>query len=306
MRGRLAFVALGGVDATVTFVAALALLTTLLSVVCFAEDAPVSADLADVDFFTAHAAALFARAMPEAKIEIKGPLALSIGMPGRGPTSASLDNVYSFCLRRPEACEESLVRHVVSMAASFEAPAAVERSQLRAIVRQAALVELADKSYARRGGATVSEKLIGDLWVMCAQDLPGAVGVLNANDLAKLKLSREEALTACKENVAASLPPLKPFKRDYPSPGVNLLTGDPYEASLLIFPERWTEIAESLDGDLLVAAPANNALIYASGRDKDAVATLAKAAEFVAERAQKPLSTAVFRWTPTGWEEAGP
>jgi hypothetical protein len=33
---------------------------------------------------------------------------------------------------------------------------------------------------------------------------------------------------------------------------------------------------------------------------------LAKAAAVVTARAQKPLSTAVFRWTPTGWEEAKP
>ncbi len=266
----------------------------------------MSADLGDIDFFTAHAAALFAKALPNAKVAVKGPLALSIAMPGRSAESMSLDNVYAFCLRNPQACEKGLVSHVASMAASYKAPDTIEPSQLRAIVRPAAMVEAADKAYARHGGASVSERLIGGLWVMCAQDRPGAVAILNANELAKLKLSREQALAACKQNVETSLPPLEPFRRDYPWPGVNLVAGDPYVSSWLIFPERWTGIAESVDGDLLVAAPANDALIYANGRDNDAVAALAEAAAFVAARAQKPLSTAAFRWTPTGWEEAKP
>jgi uncharacterized protein YtpQ (UPF0354 family) len=96
------------------------------------------------------------------------------------------------------------------------------------------------------------------------------------------------------------------MKRGYPWLGVDIVTGDAYDSSWLLFPERWTTIAEKLDGDLLVAAPGNNVVIYGSGRANDSVAALARAAAFVAERAQKPLSTAVFRWTPTGWEEAGP
>lgn len=166
----------------------------LLTASGFAGDAPISADLGDVGFFTAHVAELFAKAIPGAKVEIKAPLALSIDVPGRGSHSATLDNVYSFCLRNPEACEKGLVAHVANMAASFEAPGGIERSQLRAIVRSAAMVKAADQAYAQRGGATISEKLIGDLWVMCAQDLPGAVGILNTNNLGALNLSRDAAL----------------------------------------------------------------------------------------------------------------
>jgi uncharacterized protein YtpQ (UPF0354 family) len=302
MRERLAFAARRGWRVAAVLPAGFALLTAS----GFAGDAPISADLGDVGFFTAHAAELFAKAIPKAKVEIKAPLALSIDVPGRGLNSARLDNVYSFCLRNPEACEKGHVTHVANMAASFEAPGGIERSQLRAIVRSTAMVEATDKAYARRGGTMVSEKLMGDLWVMCAQDLPGAIGILNANNLAALNLSREAALAACKQNVATSLRPISPYRRDYPWPGVNLIAGDPYAASWLIFPERWTAIAESVDGDLLVAAPANDVLIYGSGRANDSAAALAKAAAYVAERAQKPLSNAVFRWTPTGWEVVEP
>ena len=116
----------------------------LLAASGIAGDGPISADLSDVGFFTAHAAELFAKAIPRAKVEIKAPLALSIDVPGQGSHSATLDNVYLFCLRNPEACEKGLVAHVASMAASFEAPGGIELSQLRAIVRSAAMVRAAD------------------------------------------------------------------------------------------------------------------------------------------------------------------
>jgi len=287
--------------------AATLLCAVLLSPTSFGADASAGINLQDANAFTAHAAKLLGQAMPKAKIEITGPLTLSIsGLPGIPPSTATLDSLYSFCRRNPAECEQGLALGIRKSAAAFNQPIAPPtRANLRAIVRQAAYVQAYDKLYGGQGGP-VAEKLIGDLWTLCVVDMPSAMQILSASQLPTLKLSRPQALATCKQNVESALPPLAPRKRDYPSPGVNLIAGDPYDASWLIFPERWTGIAESVDGDLLVAAPANDALIYANGRDNDAVAALAAAAAFVAARAQKPLSTAVLRWTPTGWEEAKP
>jgi len=289
------------------FRAAPLLCAAVLSPPSFGEDSGGAIDLKDANAFTAHMAKLLGQAMPKAKIEITGSLTLSVAsFPGAPPTTATLDSVYSFCLRNPADCQKELALTIQRAAAILEQPVAtLARANLRAIVRPAAYVQAYDKLYGRQGGP-VAERLIGDLWTLCALDMPKAMEILSASQLLALKMSREEALAACKQNIEAALPPLAPRKRDYPSPGVNMIAGDPYASSWLIFPERWTGIAESVDGDLLVAAPANDALIYANGRDNDAVAALAEAAAFVAARAQKPLSTAVLRWTPTGWEEAKP
>ena len=272
-----------------------------------AQDATAPAYLGDVNAFTERAAQLYAQALPGMKVEVKGPLALSIsGGRGQRETNAYLDSIYAFCLRNPQDCERGLASHIGKMAASFDAVAEPPaRANLRAVVRPTAYVQAYEKAYKAQGGP-VAKPLIGDLWVMCALDLPTAIQVLSQSQLSELKLSKDEALTACKDNVAAILSPLAPYRRDFPWAGVNVVTGDPYEASWLIFPERWTAIAESMQGDLLVAAPGVNALIYGSGTEADSVSALAKAAAFVAARLQKPLSIEVFRWTPTGWEETKP
>jgi hypothetical protein len=261
--------------------------------------------LVDTDAFTAHVAALYRRALPSATIKIIGPLTLSISGPS-SPTQANIDSAYSFCLRNPQRCEQVLASYVTKMAIAFsQAAQPVTREKLRAIVRPSAKVSIAEQKFKGKGDP-IAAPLVGDLWVMCAIDAPTAIEIMKPSDLTTLNLSQDEALALCKKNSAAALPPLAPYKRDYPQPGVNIVTGDPYASSLMIFPERWEALARELDGDLLVAAPGHDAVIYASGKSANSAVVLGEAAAVVASRAEKPLSTEVFRWTPSGWKEANP
>ena len=273
----------------------------LLSAPAQGGDAPY---LSDERTFTAYIAQLMTRALPTGKTQIKGPLTLTIdGLPD-GEIQMNLDSLYSYCRRAPEDCDPQTQAYIARSATSFrKMMAPLQLADLRAVIRDSGYVENGEKLYHDK---LIAEPLIGDLWIVCVVDMPGAMRILSLSQLPELKLSSDAALALCKKNSAATLPPLEPAKRDYPWAGVNILTGDPYDVGWLIFPERWTGIAESLQGDLLVAAPGVDILLYASGAAPDSVAALGKAAAVVAAKAQKPLSTAVFRWTPTGWEETTP
>jgi hypothetical protein len=285
---------------------ALFLSTASFSIQAGAEGAEASEHLNDASAFTAYAAELVGKTLPGAKAKIIGSLTLSISdLPGGRSAQMNLESVYTYCLRVPDACEPRLAAHIAQMLTAFSAIAPIKRADLRAIVRTRAYVESAQRMYKGQGDP-VAEPLVGDLWVLCAVDLPGAIQTLSPAELSALNLSQDEALALCKQNIVAALPPLAPYRRDFPWAGVNVVTGDPYDSSWLIFPERWAALAESLQGDLLVAAPGVNVLLYSGGGEIGSVAALAKAATIVAARAQKPLSTAVFRWTPTGSEEAKP
>lgn len=112
-----------------------------------AEDATPPGIAVDADSFTAHAAALFSKAMPAYKVTVAGPLALSIaGLPSGRPFSADLQMIYSFCQRNADHCEAGLAAHVERLSSSvplIDAP--VDRTRLRAIVRLSAQVELAEQ-----------------------------------------------------------------------------------------------------------------------------------------------------------------
>ena len=87
-----------------------------------------------------------------------------------------------------------------------------------------------------------------------------------------------------------------------PGEGVAGLSGDDYLASLLALPDLWTPLAERFDGQLYVAAPASDYVIFADARAKGNLARIAHDAAVLARAAKRPLSTDVFEWTPTGWE----
>jgi hypothetical protein len=65
--------------------------------------------------------------------------------------------------------------------------------------------------------------------------------------------------------------------------------GDPYGANWPIFPERGAAIAESVQGDLVAAAPGSS---VAAARPR--TRSPPKAASLIAAEAQKPLSTAAL------------
>jgi len=260
----------------------------------------------DISGFTKYVSLSFAGALPGRSVTVTGPLAISIdgaGLPGR---QEDLHNIYGFCLRNAEQCDQAVASHVTQMTQSFAAadmPA--DRSSLRALVRTSAYVEAARRVLAGKG-EPIAAPLVGDLWVICGLDLPTAIKVLRPADLAELGLSRDQALTACRENVAAALRPLDSVLQNIGTNGVGTILGDPYESSRLLQPESWAPVAARAGGTLIVSVPANDAVLYAYADDKAIIESMQTLGRLVAAKANRPLSSAVFRWTPAGWEQAAP
>lgn len=60
-------------------------------------------------------------------------------------------------------------------------------------------------------------------------------------------------------------------------------------------------MAERFGGELLVAAPARDLVLYVDGRPPGAREALAAIVADAHAKAARPLSTAILRWTATGW-----
>jgi hypothetical protein len=150
----------------------------------------------------------------------------------------------------------------------------------------------------------IAEPLVGDLWVYAVRDEATSIATLDRVDLDALKLDAAGAMAAGKRNIEATLgvkfragaPQVQPGE------GVAGLRGDDYVASLLALPDLWTPLAERFDGQLYVAAPASDYVIFADARAKGNAAEMVRFAAEIAHAAKRPLSTDVFEWTPTGWE----
>jgi hypothetical protein len=259
--------------------------------------------LSDEQAFTEFAAKIYEETTPGVKARVVAPLWLKIHT-GRGDFQAYLNTAYATCQRHGSDCEDFMRRQIKAMATAFTAaPSTPTTAELRVTVRPSSYVdEIAAVS--RGKSAPIAEPLVGDLWVIGVRDEPTTIATLSQSELDTLKLDAAGALTVGKRNVEARLGAIvRPgFSQVEPGDGVVGLSGDDYLASLLALPDLWTPLAERFDGQLYVAAPASDYVIFADARAEGNLARMAREAAVRARAAKRPLSTDVFEWTPTGWE----
>ncbi len=248
--------------------------------------------------FTALVAARFQAVAPALGVKVTGPLALETQGAGGG-SMIYLNTLYDHCLRAPQLDGQLIADFVSKMAAFAGTPdTPTQRTALRVVVRPSAYVE---KLAAAGHGGPVAVALCGDLWVIGAQDTPTAIAMLNDDSLAPTGLSPAAALARGRANMRGEMQALLRQAQQQLQSGPNLLTGDPYEASLLAFPDLWAPLAQGFGGNLLVAVPASDVVLMSDGRSSDAVANLREAAQTVVAQADRPFDTSVFRWSPNGW-----
>jgi len=250
--------------------------------------------------FTKAVAKAFRAAMPDFKITIRGPLALKIVGPDGDIHQSALDTVYDFCQRNPENCDAAVESHVAQMSDTYARKHTLDRSLLRAVVRPVGYVDTIRKAFVGKEEPAV-EPFMGGLWIICVLDMPQAISTLGPGDLAKLGLSREEALALAKKNDATLFAPIEQAGHSIPEEHIGLVATNPYESSRLLFPESWAPLAAKNGGQLLVAAPGTDVMIYADARQPNAVQIMRDHVAMVAMRATRQLSPTIFRWTPVGW-----
>jgi uncharacterized protein YtpQ (UPF0354 family) len=123
---------------------------------------------------------------------------------------------------------------------------------------------------------------------------------------AKLGLSEEQAIARGIANTAAALPPLKEHTHEVKPYGITYAAGDYYESSRMLLHDSWKEMSDSMHGNLVVAVPETHVIIFGNGTGNGDRAVLSALAKTIAEKADKPISVALFRWTQAGWEVASP
>ncbi|HLZ67985.1 MAG TPA: DUF1444 family protein [Aliidongia sp.] len=269
------------------------------------QAAPAATIPQDEPGFTATLARAFQVALPGYHVAIRAPLMLEVQSPDGGSHQAPLTTVYDFCQRNPDGCDAAVKSHVAQMSDTFarkEAPP--DRALLRAVLRPASYAEAIRKTYAGKEEPPIAP-FLGDLWIVCALDMPQAISILKPGDLAKLGLSREEALALATKNDAALFAAIDEAGHPVPGEHISLVATNPYESSRLLLPESWASLAAKNGGQLLVAAPGTDVMIYTDGRQPNALQIMREHVAMVAMRATRPLTTMIFRWTPVGWVVAG-
>jgi uncharacterized protein YtpQ (UPF0354 family) len=256
----------------------------------FAEDVPT-----DESGFTKFVAERFQEQIRGVRIDIKGPLTLSIG-----PLQANLDRIYWFCRRTPEHCLTEVNNYVVAAAQVHrDGNFGITRDAVRIVVRTAQYVQQAQSS----GLANLQTRpLAGGLVAVAAVDAPRTIRMLAETDRVKLGLTAKQVDELAISNLRKTLKPLMEVAKVVGPGQIGHLAGDFFNPSRLVLLDSWGPLVQAQGGVLIVAAPTTDAVFYVSEDSPVATDALRALARSTMSRASNPLSDTLLRWTPQGWK----
>jgi hypothetical protein len=276
-----------------------------LLALAFVATANAEAPPSQEDVFTQVAAQRIASELPDYKIIPTAILKLE-GRHDNGDTTGqiSLERMFAFCAKTPEKCDAAMDDFSKLVAnAVTERNLPIEAGMVRLAVRPVPYVE---RMRAQMGASPVpvyARVLVPGVALVPVADLAKSVRFVGERDLPKLGVTEEQLFALGEKNLRAMQ---KPLAEVAPVPGkvaVGQITGEEYAASRLAFHDDWRALADKMHHQLLVMAPSPDLVLYTDGSKKANVEALRKQGQELVQKSTRPLSSAVLRWTQTGWDE---
>lgn len=156
---------------------------------------------------------------------------------------------------------------------------------------QAWVDELRDKLKAN----PLIEPFAEDLLVVYAINEQDRIGYVMTGEEKALGLDRKQLRALALKNLRRILPKIQ-LAQMPPTPILVMSAGGDYDASLLLLDDIWSgdQIKSKVEGDIVVAVPARDALLITGSRSRKGVAALRKVATEQVEKASHPLTATLF------------
>ena len=268
---------------------------SFLSAIGLASSSERAAEPPDV--FTADFAGALKRALPAHSVTTLGTLRLSVkGATGEGST-AYLENAYTEYSRDPKAKFHVIDRYVASLAESVRPRTGVDASRIVPVVKDRNWIEEMRRA-AEQGGSPLVDQIVwddlnGDLVIVYAEDTERNTRYIPADELNKAGegVGRDQLRRLAEANLRRILPEPKIHR----GPQVSMLTaGADYVASLLLLDELWSPEKLGVPGDVVVAIPSRDVLLFAGTGSPGAVMELRQVARKALAEGSYPLTDKLF------------
>lgn len=270
-------------------------LTLLACIPIWAEETAPT----DKEGFTNYIAVEMQKQIKDATITIKEPLSIKIG-----EIESNLAKVYGFCLANAEKCNAAISHYIKSYIAFTQKNNIKPTAEaLRLVVRSEEYLKFSQSKLGAQGPIILSRPLAPGLVVIPMQDTPTAIFAAHDNNIKELNLSKEQTFEIAGKNTLKELKPLVPRLSPAAKGQIGTINGSLFETGRLAFLGEWELLAKT-QGDLIIALPTTETILYASERTPVAVEALRTLSMEVAKKSgASPLSpTTILRWTPERWE----
>lgn len=243
--------------------------------------------------FTETVAAVARTAMPTAKVMVIGDLQLQIEF-GRGGGSAtlSLANAYDLYLNDPHHLKEVIRLYVegVSPPARNAMTSPIDRSRVIPVIKNREWFDHVQRLLKAEGKELQYSEgpFTSELIVVYAEDTSKAMRFLFSGDNVG---DRSQLNELALNNLIRILPKIE--MRAGADNAWLISAGGDYESSLLLLADIWSGGQIKVDGDIVVAVPAKDALLVTGSRNAPGITRLRKFAAEVASGASG-LTKALF------------
>lgn len=231
---------------------------------------------------------------PSVTIQVKGDLELVIKDAKGKESTAFLDNAYTQYLQDPKEVREVLDIYVKSFLESKTKSDAIDRTRIVPIIKDRAWLEEIRESVKHRNGETLAANVFEDynqnLVIVYAEDTPNNINYFSSEAFEKLGISKDQLRSLAVENLKRLIP--KPQIQFGPLASMITAGGD-YEASLLLFGDLWAGIPD-VAGDIVVAIPSRDLLLFAGSQNKQGVTKLRELATKYVKESAYHLTDSLF------------
>jgi hypothetical protein len=255
--------------------------------------------------FALYFADALAKRLPEDRVEKDGHLVLQVTRPSGAHTTLNVRPVFDECMRERSLCDRFIDSYVGSAVRLLTPP-------------EPANVQIGLVWYSSPGKRpwgfgwgplnwgmrSVERSAFADFAERCFKHPPKYDVNMTAFDREDLDLSEDAALALCENNARRTLPALAADTRVLSADGAGRIEGANMSAWLL-FAGDWASLVPRLGGDLIVAVPTSDIILFSRGGSQEAIDALASRAEAEYLKVEPParLCRDVFRWSPGGWSK---
>jgi len=242
---------------------------------------------------------------PDLRYARTGPLQLErAGTEGPGASTLYLDNLYRSLPEDPRERVEAVRRLVRAAILGRTEVGPSSRGSVLPVVRDQLFLADAVNQFGatHSGNLPVSERLVGNLYVLYVLDLPDSIQYLSALDLEEIGIERSDLRQLAVENLKALVE--GQLSSEGGELGVYMIYAEgTYESSLLLVDELWANVSEQLGAPPAIGVPARDVLLFASSTDVAATQQLRTITKKLTSEVSYAVSDRIYVRTERGWAE---
>jgi uncharacterized protein YtpQ (UPF0354 family) len=232
-----------------------------------------AADLLPPPAFTAVVARAIAEALPSAKVTVVGDLQLETRLPGGEAISNDLQNAYRRYVGDPEHLDEIVRQRVAGLVESVrdsQTKPPLDRTRIVPVLKPIAWAEeIRQQRKTRPDLQPLTEPFNSELIIVYAEDRSASMRFLMMNDDVGDRSKLHELAVANLHRL------LSKIEMREGGSGIFLIqAGGDYEASLLLADSIWSSGQIKVDGEIVVAVPAKDALLVTGSHNRAGIARL--------------------------------